>query len=452
MKLKEKIKKINAGFSFKIKPKDKKSLFYSANKALLFFLLCIFFFMLLLGKSLDSFSHKIKNPYAAEVFKAAVKPVSELSQKLKLDNPIPSARTFFLRYAGLEGLSDWDSFYYLENTGEPIKSRADKKSSIDNLADDLERTREALPHTDSLSEDTAAARKMVEELEAKLENMNTVLDRLKDIEQARIAELEKIRLTQKMLESKKEDISEAAVKEEESDAEHTEEPKKVYTYNTEKPLRILMIGDSQMRSIAAGFLRLTGQNSSIRVKEISVHSSGFIRSDYYNWPKKLKNVFEESQNEPYDIAVIFLGMNDYQNFYADNGKVLVKETEDWESAYRDKIKTHLDILSANTKKVYWLGMPIVRNKIYNAQLLYIEDLHKKIALEYSETMLQKISLSSIVPGDGVPYSDTVKTSDGKKISLMKDDGHHYTVSGGEYVMKPFLELLYKDWDLEPCTP
>ena len=416
MKLKEKIKKINAGFSFKIKPKDKKSLFYSANKALLFFLLCIFFFMLLLGKSLESFSHKIKNPYAAEVFKAAVKPVSELSQKLKLDNPIPSARSFFLRYAGLEGLSDWDSFYYLENTGEPIKSRADKKSSIDNLADDLERTREALPHTDSLSEDTAAARKMVEELESKLENMNTVLDRLKDIEQARIAELEKIRLTQKMLESKKEDISEAAVKEGESNVEHTEEPKKVYTYNTENPLRILMIGDSQMRSIAAGFLRLTGQN------------------------------------EPYDIAVIFLGMNDYQNFYADNGKVLVKETEDWESAYRDKIKTHLDILSANTKKVYWLGMPIVRNKIYNAQLLYIEDLHKKIALEYSETMLQKISLSSIVPGDGVPYSDTVKTSDGKKISLMKDDGHHYTVSGGEYVMKPFLELLYKDWDLEPCTP
>ena len=213
-----------------------------------------------------------------------------------------------------------------------------------------------------------------------------------------------------------------------------------------------MIGDSQMHSIAAGFLRLTGQNSSIRVKEISVHSSGFIRSDYYNWPKKLKNVFAESKNEPYDIAVIFLGMNDYQNFYADNGKVLVKETEDWESAYRDKIKTHLDILSANTKKVYWLGMPIVRNKIYNAQLLYIEDLHKKIALEYSETMLQKISLSSIVPGDGVPYSDTVKTSDGKKINLMKDDGHHYTVSGGEYVMKPFLELLYKDWDLEPCTP
>ena len=449
MKLKEKIKKINADLSFKIKLKDKKSIFYSANKALLFFLLCIFLFMLLLGKSLDDFSSKIKNPYVAEVFKTAVKPVSELSQKLKLDNLIPSARIFFLRYAGLEGLSDWDSFYYMDSVELIHRERL---LALENLGGAIDKSQSDVLPAESKPEDVAAVKKMIDELEAKLENVNTVLDRLKDIEQARIAELEKIRLTQKMLELRKEDIFETAAKEEESNVEQAEAPKKVYTYNTERPLRILMIGDSQMHSIAAGFLRLTGQNSSIRVKEISVHSSGFIRSDYYNWPKKLKNVFEESQNERYDIAVIFLGMNDYQNFYADNGKVLVKETEDWESAYRDKVITHLDVLFANTKKVYWLGMPVVRDKIYNAQLLYIEDLQKKIASEYSSIILNKFSLSSIAPGEGVPYTDTVKTAEGKKIRLMKDDGHHYTVSGGEYIMQPFLELLYKDWDLEPCTP
>ena len=449
MKLKEKIKKINAGLSFKIKLKDKKSIFYSANKALSFFLLCIFLFMLLLGKSLDDFSSKIKNPYAADVFKTAVKPVSELSQKLKLDNLIPSARIFFLRYAGLEGLSDWDSFYYMDSAELIHRERL---LALENLGEAIDKSQSDVLPAESKPEDVAAVKKMIDELEAKLENVNTVLDKLKDIEQARIAELEKIRLTQKMLELRKEDIFKTAVKEVESNVDQAEAPKKVYTYNTEKPLRILMIGDSQMHSIAAGFLRLTGQNSSISVKEISVHSSGFIRSDYYNWPKKLKNVFEESQNEPYDIAVIFLGMNDYQNFYADNGKVLVKETEDWESAYRDKIITHLDVLFANTKKVYWLGMPVVRDKIYNAQLLYIEDLQKKIASEYSSIILNKFSLSSIAPGEGVPYTDTLKTAEGKKIRLMKDDGHHYTISGGEYIMQPFLELLYKDWDLEPCTP
>ncbi|UTC63705.1 DUF459 domain-containing protein [Treponema sp. OMZ 788] len=462
MKLKEKIKKISGFFSRKHKGPS----LYSANKSLLFFILCIFFFMLLLGKSLDDFSSKIKNPYAASVFKAAVKPVYELSEKLKLDKLIPSARILFLHHAGLDGLSDWDSFYYmdpaeiisqerllaLENIGEDFAKSHNEKTSINEFEKELETAQDGLPEgmTDSGSkpEDAAAFKQMADELESKLENLNTLLDRLKILEQLRISELEKLRLEQKELELKKEDAS----KDGDADSEKPDEPKKVYSYNAEKPLRILMIGDSQMHSLAAGFLRLTGQKSSIRVKEISVHSSGFIRSDYYNWPKKLKNVFEESKNEPYDIAVIFLGMNDYQNFYADNGKVLVKETEGWESAYRDKIKNHLDILFANTKKVYWLGMPIVRDKIYNAQLLYIEELHKKIASEYSSVLLNKFSLSSVAPGIGVPYTDTVKNAEGKKIRLMKDDGHHYTVSGGEYIMNPFLELIYKDWDVEPCTP
>ncbi|UTC67790.1 MULTISPECIES: DUF459 domain-containing protein [unclassified Treponema] len=451
MKLQDTIKKINDVFSLK----SKKKIFYSANKSILFFLICIFLFMLLLGRSLKNFSSKIKNPYASKIFEVCVKPVSDLSQKLKIDNFIPSARVFFLRYAGLEGLSDWDSFYYM-GTAEPANE--ERISALKNLGETevlLPDERIAVENLEK-TEDTEIVKKMMEELEAKLQNMNTLLDSLKNIEAARIAELEKIRLEKKALELKKEDTPQTAikddVKEEESNEEPVEEPKKVYTYNTEKPLRILMIGDSQMHSIAAGFLRLTGQNSSVRVKEISVHSSGFIRSDYYNWPKKLKNVFADSKNDPFDIAVIFLGMNDYQNFYADNGKVLVKETENWESAYKEKIKTHLDILFENTKKVYWLGMPIVRDKIYNAQLLYIDGLQKKIASEYSETILNKFSLSGIAPGEGVPYSDTVKTASGKKIRLMKDDGHHYTISGGEYVMTSFLEQLYKDWDVEPCTP
>lgn len=200
MKLKEKIKKINADLSFKIKLKDKKSIFYSANKALLFFLLCIFLFMLLLGKSLDDFSSKIKNPYAADVFKTAVKPVSELSQKLKLDNLIPSARSFFLRYAGLEGLSDWDSFYYMDSAELIHRERL---LALENLGGAIDKSQSDVLPTESKPEDVAAVKKMVDELEAKLENVNTVLDRLKDIEQARIAELEKIRLTQKMLELKK---------------------------------------------------------------------------------------------------------------------------------------------------------------------------------------------------------------------------------------------------------
>ena len=48
------------------------------------------------------------------------------------------------------------------------------------------------------------------------------------------------------------------------------------------------------------------------------------------------------------------------------------------------------------------------------------DKQKKIASEYSSIILNKFSLSSIAPGEGVPYTDTLKTAEGKKIRLMKD--------------------------------
>lgn len=406
---------------------------YSPNKSLLFFLVSIFLFMLLLGRSLESLTYRIKNPYISKIYQGCISPISDLSQKFKLDNLIPSARTYFLNYAGLEGLSDWDSFYY---------------------TDSLAAVKENSAHSDEKKNENSSLKENVSALETKLENLNSLLDRLKKLEQIRLAEIEKLRSEQDALKLKEKNLVDSKTdnrNQDEENLEKSQEPKKVYTYNAENPLRILMIGDSQMHNLAAGFLRLIGENSSIRVKEISVHSSGFIRSDYYNWPKKLKAVFEESKNEPYDIAVVFLGMNDYQNFYGNDGKVLVKETEAWEAAYRDKIKTLLDIVSANTKRVYWLGMPLVRTKIYNAQLSYIEELHKKIASEYPEPLLKKISLSSIAPGKGVPYTDTVKTYDGKKIKLMRDDGNHYTIAGGEYIMTSFLNILYEDWDIEPCN-
>lgn len=453
MKIKNGIKKIKAFLSFK----PTKVGFYSPNKSLLFFLLSVFLFMLLLGKSLEGFTLKIKNPYISKIYQACISPISDISQKLKLDSLIPSSRASFLRIAKLDGLSDWDSFYYMDINSDIASSASalsKKESSIKDISDELEKTRESLAASSEVNKDTEALKGAVDRLEAKLENLNKLLDKLKTLEQEKAAELEKLNAEKEALALKEKELEKAGTLVQPDTAPKQEEQtiKKIYTYNQEKPLRILMIGDSQMHSIAAGFLRLTGQKSSIRVKEISVHSSGFIRSDYYNWPKKLKTVFAEDENDPYDISVIFLGMNDYQNFYADNGKVLVKETEGWESAYREKIKTHLDILLSNTKRVYWLGMPVVRNKIYNAQLLYIEDLQKQIASEYSETVLKKFSMSAVAPGEGVPYSDIVKSTDGKKIKLMKDDGNHYTISGGEYIMSSFLDLIYKDWDVEPCTP
>lgn len=431
--------------------------FYSANKTLLFFLFYIVCTCLALGDFLNTPAIKIRSEVFSKIYLSFSKPVSEFSKKYGIASLVPALRTFFLRTAHLEQNSAWDNFYYTDfevpMQKEPDETDALKKNeaaiarltadiseletkltSLKNILNELRKTGVKTEKNEKLQEENKKNVPLTESLEAvNLEKENNIKEKLPERGE------------------------ESALNKKDESAEGNappvvpEEGKKThYAYTKENPLRILMIGDSQMRSIAGGFMRLTGENSSVSVTEISVPSSGFVRSDYYNWLKKLTAVFAENKNTPFDIAVIFLGMNDYQNFYGTDGKILIRETPQWEQAYTDKIKKHLDILFANTKKVYWLGMPIVRNKVYNEDLSYIEKIQIKIASHYSEENLIRFSLSNTAPGAGVPYTDTVKTPTGTKIKLMRDDGTHYTISGGEYIMQSFLNLLYAHWNLEPA--
>lgn len=414
--------------------KNKTRGIYSPNKTLFFFLLCTVCIYLLSGKSLNSETLKINNPYAKEIYDAITKPILDFSTKYKIDTIAPTLRKNFLAFSKLEENTNWDNFYYAD-VHENIFTRKDENddtTKIDKLVD-------------GKNDEAIKLAKNIEELETKIIILKDTLNELKTK-----TTNEKLIDEQSQNTTKINDAQKQSTVEQNSETNKTEE-KKLYSYTKEKPLRVLMIGDSQMQSIAGGFKRLLGENSPIIVTDLSVPSSGFVRGDYYNWPKKLQNIFAQNKKTPFDISVIFLGMNDYQNFYNGNGKLLIKETKNWEEAYSEKIEKHLEILFANTKKVYWLGMPTARNKIYNAELSYIEKIQTKVSTNYAVAQLTKFSLRDIAPGNGVPYSDTVKTSTGEKIKLMREDGKHYTIAGCEYIMKDFLNLLYDDWNVEPIA-
>lgn len=217
-------------------------------------------------------------------------------------------------------------------------------------------------------------------------------------------------------------------------------------YSAEHPLRILMFGDSQMQGIAGGMLRLIGDDPRIIIDEISVHSSGFIRSDYYNWKSKLRTVLK-STIPPYDTAIMFLGMNDIQNFYKESVLLERKSTE-WESAYRQKMREHIDIVLEFVPNVYWLGMPCVRQSSYNADLRYLDILQSSVANSYSPEKVHRVLLSEIFPGENNPYRETARTELDAMIRIMKSDGIHYTFSGGEFIMRPVFNNIKKTYHID----
>ena len=204
-----------------------------------------------------------------------------------------------------------------------------------------------------------------------------------------------------------------------------------------------------MRSIAAGMTRALGSDTAITIQDLSVPSSGFLRSDYYNWPQKLEAVFaDQKDGERFDAAVIFLGMNDYQDMWTTGGIILTAGSSEWEEVYRKMVKVHLDTALASVPRLYWLGLPVVRSAAYNEKMQYLNAVHDSVAEEYDSKKLVRISLKGLVEQYGTGYIGAIKPEGSAWIALIQGDGIHYTVEGGEYLMKRFIDRLHRDYAFE----
>lgn len=402
---------------------NKKTGTYSVNKTVLSFIASVFIFSLFCAQPLNVIISQIKNNYVKNICFQLIKPIEDFSIYLGIYNLFPSARNSVLTFTGLNGKLEWENFYYTE---DKPNTAAEKNDLIDTEPETVNRL-SLLP----LKEITGLK---AEQEKIIFSEENLLVENTKEVkEKTDLSDAENYGM---QAEEKSEIIFE----------ESSEIP--LYDYTAEKPFRILMFGDSQMKSLAGGLQRLTVSQKAIEITEISVHSSGFVRGDYYNWKKKLESVFAQTKDKPYDAAAFLLGMNDYQNFYNSDGKVLIKETSAWEEKYEEKIHAILDIVLANSRKAYWFGMPAVRRKSFNEDLSYIEKVQKKAASNYGNQNLIKVSIRDIAPGKDVPYTDNLQTLNGKYIKLMRDDGIHYTIAGGEYIMQSFLNTLYTDWNIE----
>ncbi|MEL3906676.1 MAG: DUF459 domain-containing protein [Treponema sp.] len=369
---------------------------YSPNQCIFFVVLVLIILLPFLGKRIGRPAQSIKNLYLKNIYSALVQPVIAFTEYFPLASIIPAVRAGFITAAGLGERGEWDSFFY---NGEAYGEDADFLWAFDGSG--------VYPsNTDVLSDEGAG------------EAEGTVP-----------AELKK-HISQELLRNVAVSIPRSP----------------------RYPLRMFFFGDSQMHGIASGMKRALGSDTSITVEELSVHSSGFLRSDYYNWPQKLESCFaQQTSGTHFDAAVLFLGMNDYQDMIA-AGSILYAGTPEWEEVYRRMVKKHIDIVLRSVPRLYWFGLPVVRKSAYNEKIQYLDSVHRSIAAEYDSKRLIKVALQDFTAEYGNDYVGAVKGEDGLWRTFMQSDGIHYTVEGGEYLMKKFIMQLHRDYEFEAKDP
>ena len=142
---------------------------------------------------------------------------------------------------------------------------------------------------------------------------------------------------------------------------------------------------------------------------------------------------------------MMLGMNDYQSFWNNKGEIMKKGTPEWEAAYKEKCRAIVDEVLSSVPRLYWIGLPVVKNSVFNSNLAYINSVQESLALEYSPDVLVRVSLREIFPGKDKPYTDTIETGTGKTLHMMNADGSHFTVEGGQVAMVPLFDRLAHDY-------
>ena len=361
---------------------------YSPNQCFFFVVLTLLILIPFLGQRLAHPVQNIKRASLKNIYSALTAPIVSVTESSPVAAVIPVLRNVFIRTAGLAERGEWDTFFYRQGV-------YDSEVAAFYAVTGEHGYTETMPgFSDTLNEREGIPAELVGQVsKAMLRNVALPV-----------------------------------------------------VHSARMPLRLFFFGDSQMRSIAAGMTRALGSDTSIAVRELSVPSSGFLRSDYYNWPQKLEAVFaDQKDGERFDAAVIFLGMNDYQDMWTTGGIILTAGSSEWEEVYRKMVKVHLDTALASVPRLYWLGLPVVRSAAYNEKMQYLNAVHDSVAEEYDSKKLVRISLKGLVEQYGTGYIGAIKPEGSAWIPLIQGDGIHYTVEGGEYLMKHFIDRLHRDY-------
>lgn len=397
---------------------QQKSDAYSPNNILGTMLIAIFCSILLCGQSLWIPASRIQNLYTRSVVLSLSEAASAFASSTGLDRYVPELRSSFLSVSALAGNTAWDTRYYNHKSaldsglaiGEGPSTAVQSLPTVNtSLAENGTAGDSSAPASVPVADPSAAAG-----VNSALPGGTTVSGALPPSAAAGTAGIASFRPA----------MGPAGV------------------HSVDHPLKVFMFGDSQVFSLGSGLSRLAGKASPVSVDFLAIHSSGFIRSDYYNWPAKIEDTFRADN---FEAAVMMLGMNDYQNFWNDQGVIMKKNTPEWEAAYKDKCRQIIDIALASVPRLYWVGMPMVKNKAYEASLAYIDSVQESLSGEYSPDTLVRISLRDTIPGPDKPYSDSVELGGGKTLKVMSADGIHYTVEGGQVAMKPLFDRLTRDY-------
>ncbi|MGB2933168.1 MAG: SGNH family hydrolase [Methyloceanibacter sp.] len=186
--------------------------------------------------------------------------------------------------------------------------------------------------------------------------------------------------------------------------------------------RIVVLGDTLGDGVWQGLYRSFEEDANIEVVNRSKPSSGFARTDRYDWDAALDDILKD---ETFQIAVVMFGDNEVQTVRS--GKDNIKPgTDAWDEVYGKRVEAFIKKLRAKGIAVYWAGLPIMRGPEDSDDA---EDLNEIFREKAFINGAKFIDTWSGFTDESGRYSAVGPDMAGQVRRLRADDGVHFTMRG-----------------------
>lgn len=206
-----------------------------------------------------------------------------------------------------------------------------------------------------------------------------------------------------------------------------------------EPMKLWIIGDSFVELFGPALENDAADTGVIRTEVDFRFISGLVRSDYFDWPAHITQRLPVVQP---DAVVVMFGGNDGQPLTR-QGRQLEPDTPEWLEVYHELVGEAMDVLLTGTARVYWVGLPIMRDDRFNQRVIGFNTVYEEEAAERPGVVY--VNIFDLFKDENGQYSTYLRTESGNLLEMRMEDGAHFSWNGAYRLSGFVLETIAAEW-------
>jgi len=209
---------------------------------------------------------------------------------------------------------------------------------------------------------------------------------------------------------------------------------------SERPLRILAVGDSLMLDLQYGMERELDPRTDVVVEGRGALGFGFT-VPHWDWEADVLTDYDRLVAEVFpDVVVVMIGANEFEN-YAVNGENLTSGGRRWSEVLFQRADEAIAHWKAGGAHVYWWTTPRMRDTRFLTDDLNSVWERASEAWGAGVTMIDSMGVLGDVEG---AYRETLVDGSGVEVPLRKGHGVHFHEVGADMLARQLEARLMAD--------